>query len=235
MKMQFAGRKKLFYIISLFLCFCLITLSTLFLFAGCTQKASSFSIEEHLERVSKLVEKRYMTEDGEYTSYEVFPLYDKNEELKFFVVEFEPCGYVYVKLNEKDLSSFWQHSMYTRCAERGYSLVWRRYTVEIGLESTITYGNFTRSFHDRKWEVDDNGEFIDYYDSHFKIANIQNEKRYFLTITQNGVSGYIPAVKRGDKYLNLVSMQEMIYERELDSQEYSTADISFFSKPELNL
>lgn len=211
-----------------------VMMCSLFLFAGCTQKASSFSIEEHLEGVSQLVEKRYMTEDAEYTSYEVFLLYDENEELKFFVVEFEPCGYEYVQLNEEDLSSFWQ-SMYTRCAERGYDLVWRRYTVEIGLESTMTCGNYTRSFYDRKWEVDDNGEFIDYYDSHFKIANIQNEKRYFLTITQNGVSGYIPAVKRGDKYLNLVSMQEMIYERELDSQEYSTADISFFFKAEFNL
>ena len=53
---------------------------------GCKTKASQFTVEEHIERISERVEKRYFGEDSEYefTDYEVFPLYDETPSRKVF-------------------------------------------------------------------------------------------------------------------------------------------------------
>lgn len=49
---------------------------------------------------------------------------------------------------------------------------------------------------------------ITYHDSHFKVAGIENERRYFLSTVcavYAGLNrGLIPAVKRGEQYLDLV-------------------------------
>lgn len=49
-----------------------------------------FSEEEHLARVAERIEKRRQNEtwfDGKkYESFEVYPLYDINEELKYFLI-----------------------------------------------------------------------------------------------------------------------------------------------------
>ena len=62
------------------------------------------------------------------------------------------------------------------------------------------------------YELDENGELFYRYNSHYKEAKIIGEKRYLLWLAylDNGPSRhkYIPAVKRGDKWLNLISMEE---------------------------
>ena len=59
-----------------------------------------YNEQEHFERVAKRVEKRYMqNEDSKFTSYEIYPLYDENDEISFFMVEFEPYGFVCVETN----------------------------------------------------------------------------------------------------------------------------------------
>lgn len=86
-------------------------------------------------------------------------------------------------------------------------------------------------FPDRRWEVDEKGNFIDYQDSHFNVANIENEKRYLLKV---GRSEYIPAVKRNEKYLNLVSMEEIDYLPESETK-YAVSDVHFIGKSYFNL
>ena len=181
--------------------------------SGCT--AESYTEAQHIKRVTKLAEKRYLTEDSPYTSLQVFPLYTENDELGYFVIEFEPYGYVYIKLNERDERFIvWGVSMYTRDSRE--SVVWRHYKVATGTAQIVEI-----------WEVDENGNYIGYRDSHYKVADIRNERRFLLQIEQEGVRCYIPAVKRSERYLNLVSMEEIDYEAVV--KEKICNHISFFS------
>ena len=207
---------------------------TAFCFAGCAEKASDFSDEEHFERVAKLVEKRYMQDSEDYTGYKLYSLYNENDKLAFFLVDLEPRGYVYIQINEKDLSKSGGRSMYTRNYEESW--IWRRYTVEIGHDAYMTNNSGqTVCCEDTKWITDENGEITDYYDSHFKVANIGEEKRYLLKIHQNGHYGFIPAVKRGEQYLNLVSMELMDYESQIEEKKYAVVSLLFVPKAEYNL
>ena len=216
--------------------FVLVMCLTVITMTGCMDYASRYSEEKHKERISKLVKKRYMTEESEYTSFEVYPLYNENDELKFFVVEFEPYGYVYVKINEKS-NSLLGLSMYMR--ESGESEEWFRYEVDENSEAHITdkYGYEWIYKHRRLTEIQDDGEPVKYKDSHFKVAETGNERRYFIEIeclpSLGSDEGFVPAVKRGEKYLNLVSMQEFVMSNgEEDNAEHkrqAISDVHFFA------
>lgn len=222
--------------------FVLVMCLTVITMTGCMDYASRYSEEKHKERISKLVKKRYMTEESEYTSFEVYPLYNENDELKFFVVEFEPYGYVYVKINEKS-NSLLGLSMYMRgdCE----SQEWFRYEVDENSEAHITdkYGYEWIYKHRRLTEIQDDGEPVKYKDSHFKVAETGNERRYFIEIeclpSLGSDEGFVPAVKRGEKYLNLVSMQELVISNgEEDNAEHkrqAISDVSFFACSEFKL
>ena len=222
--------------------FVLVMCLTVITMTGCMDYASRYSEEKHKERISKLVKKRYMTEESEYTSFEVYPLYNENDELKFFVVEFEPYGYVYVKINEKS-NSLLGLSMYMR--ESGESEEWFRYEVDENSEVLITNknGNGTIYKHRRLTEIQDDGEPVKYKDSHFKVAETGNERRYFIEIeclpSLGSDEGFVPAVKRGEKYLNLVSMQELVISNgEEDNAEHkrqAISDVLFFACSEFKL
>ena len=222
--------------------FVLVMCLTVITMTGCMDYASRYSEEKHKERISKLVKKRYMTEESEYTSFEVYPLYNEYDELKFFVVEFEPYGYVYVKINEKS-NSLLGLSMYMR--ESGESEEWFRYEVDENSEAHITdkYGYEWIYKHRRLTEIQDDGEPVKYKDSHFKVAETGNERRYFIEIeclpSLGSDEGFVPAVKRGEKYLNLVSMQELVISNgEEDNAEHkrqAISDVSFFACSEFKL
>ena len=94
----------------------------------------------------------------------------------------------------------------------------------------------------RLWTVnirDESGQAVIYHESHFKAAGIENERRYLLeirsTITNSsGTDALIPAVKRGEQYLDLVDGALIDYTPGMVSA-YATADIAFINKPDFNL
>lgn len=91
----------------------IITLS-LFMFSGCNKSHRNFTEEVHIQRISERIQARYIdgderlrpydkpTDDGEIypkvkaTDFTVHPLYDENDELRYFLVEFQPFGYIYM-------------------------------------------------------------------------------------------------------------------------------------------
>ena len=127
--------------------------------------------------------------------------------------------------------------MYMR--ESRESREWFRYEVDENSEVLITNknGNGTIYKHRRLTEIQDDGEPVKYKDSHFKIAETGNERRYFIEIecllSLGWKKGFIPAVKRGEKYLNLVSMQELVISNgEEDNAEHkrqAISDVHFFA------
>ena len=164
---------------------------------GCVS-SDVYSEEKHMERIAKRVEKYFIIDDYEYTSFEMYKLYDENDEFKYILVEFEPYGFLFVQIREKSMPIIGSH-MYSVYLDKS----WCRYYYE-GIDEETELPIIV-------YEKDENGEIIRYNCSPFKEANVLNEKKYALRVKVDGASSYILAVKRGDKYLNLVSMQLFEY------------------------
>lgn len=170
--------------------------------SGCGFNANKIGYEELCDMVYERVTERYMSEDSGYdfTDIEVYPLYNENEELTHFIVEFEPRGFVYVKVNRVATS---ENDLFAVDDQSKSNCPWQRYTInQDPSESFYTI------------ETDKNGQIVDRYNSHYKEAHIQGERRYLLLVnitdpeTGSNSRFPIPAVKRGDKWLNLISMEE---------------------------
>lgn len=162
-------------------------------FIYCIFHAWFYTEEQHLARITKRAEERFLGEGSEYTSLEVYPVYNADDEFKYALIELAPQGYMYVCIGELDLP--WK-DMYTMSDAE--PTPWSPYRMEerVGYDGVPIEGAYEPSFF-----VDENGEQIFYNESHFKVAGIENERRYLLKTYQ----GHIPAVKRGDNlYLDLV-------------------------------
>ena len=172
-----------------------------------------YSEKGHYRRIQKRIEERFI-ETGVHKEYELYPLYDENDKLKYFVVDF-PTNYHIIKINEYDLSCLGV-SMYTLSINNP----WQRYVLENG---------------EKVYEKDKDGNDIFYKQSPYKVAGIKDEKRYLIEVSQGSSSSYVPAVKRGDKYLNLISMKEEEIVLKSNEEINETWTISCIYKPYFDL
>ena len=193
-----------------------------------------YTEKQHIHRIRERAERRFLGEDSEYTGLEVYPIYNEYDEMRFVLIEFEPQGFIYVHI--KDKAYPWK-GMYTLSnAERG----WQPYRMKEGAQEDIIdeNGNIIAQTFNREFLRDENGQVFTYYDSHFKVAGIENERRYFLSTicaVYAGLNhGYIPAVKRGDQYLDLVNGELIDYTPGMEST-YAVADIGFINKSYFDL
>ncbi len=186
------------------------------------EKIMPKTLEEHIRELSKRIDERFMSENsryGGYTDYEIFPLYNQNDELTHFLVEFEPFCYLYILINNyKRVPALYACDShitfeYYYVGDDGvrykiFQSYWSRW-VFVG--ETYENGKVERHY---KYETDENGYDLQFKRSHFKVAGIEGEKRYLLKVNRKDEYNedvhinYIPAVKRGDKWLNLTSMEE---------------------------
>ncbi len=173
-----------------------------------SQFSDFYTESQHLARVQRRAERRYLGEGSEYTGLTVYPLYNEEEELEYALIELQPQGFMYVIIRDVDLSFLGGMSMYTRSDET--PTAWTPYRKVDGKEVAFT---------------DENGEPICYSESHFKVAGIENERRYLLRTP----SGYIPAVKRGEQYLDLVDGKLIDYDPNAHSGTYASAGIIFWA------
>ncbi len=192
------------------------------------EHSDDFTTEEHVARVTALAKKRYIKGDGKYTDLQVYPIYNQDDKLQYFLIELEPVGYVFVYMRPNNIFS----SMYLRGSDK--HMLWARYAVEkgsfIGLKDEN--GKTLWWLDNARWtELDENNEPIKYYSSPYKVANVLNEKMYLLDVKQKGTRGTIAAVKRDGKYLNLVSMEYIDYQEEVDERLWSTFIFSSHTAP----
>ncbi len=172
-------------------------------FVGCKTKPEDYTVEEHIERISKRIEERDSTwgyPDGEsYEDFSVYPLYDQNEELQFFLVEFEPYGFVFIDLvDELILRSIIQRGNVSMYGLSGWcELSWSPY---------INNGK-SQSYSDREWILDENGQKISYDKSPYFVTNNINERKYFWESSSG--TEYICAVKKNGVFINLISGKEI--------------------------
>ena len=197
-------------------------------------RASSYTEEEHIARVTECAKERFLGEGSEYTGLEVFPVYNEYDELKYMLIEFQPQGFLYVLIDREQFP--WK--MYTLSNMQPES--WMPYRVNEGAQEDVydADGNLLAQAVNREYIRDENGQAVIYYESHFKAAGIEGERRYLLTTEAaeflGGGSSWIPAVKRGERYLDLVDGALIDYTPGMVSA-YATADIAFINKPDFNL
>ncbi len=192
--------------------------------------ADRYTDAQHLQRVSQRARAHFIRKNSpdngkEYTDMEVYPLYNAFDQLEYFLIDLEPYGYAYVKIDFSGETLTNPRGMYM-CS---YGSIWCRYR----------FWDSDEPYPDSNWgklieqdnivfELDDSGDMIKYENSHFKLAGIRDEKRYLLEYEFSSGTRYIPAVKRGEKYLNLVSMEEFgldelnTVEKKPDSDAYFT-------------
>ena len=181
----------------------------LFSFSGCADRADSFTLEEHIQRISeriKVSEADWGYPEGEsYENFTVYPLYNENEEFTRFLVEFEPYGFVFVRVRDLSLSdriglilSGQSTSMYARShIYNKDGIVWSPYKAK-GLKSIPE---------NIEWILDENGERIYYYKSPYYVTNNINERKYLIDL-DNAVE-YICAVKKDGEFINLISGEKV--------------------------
>lgn len=152
--------------------------------SGC-DKAIYYTDEEHINNVRKIIEEKYL-DDGE--TYELRPLYNNEDKLQYFVVDFSNNDFFYIKIMDEE--KYYLHSLYIKSVDEGS---WSKVV-------DVINGQMIE-------ETDESGNLILYYNSHFKAANIPSDTRGYLikTIISNAL---VPSIKVGDNYLDLITMQE---------------------------
>ena len=198
-------------------------------------RASSYTEEEHIARVTERARERFLGEGSEYTGLEVYPVYNEYDELNYMLIEFQPQGFLYVLIDREQFP--WK--MYTLSNMQPES--WMPYRVKEGAQEDVydADGNLLVQAVNREYIRDENGQAVIYYESHFKAAGIEGERRYLLTTEVaeflGGGSSWIPAVKRGEQYLDLVDGALIDYTPGMESSSYAVELLYFIPKPDFDL
>ena len=221
--------------------FCLImAVCSLFAASLCTGCSALYSEEQHMQRISERAEERFLGEGSEYTGLEVYPIYNEYDELKYALIEFEPQGFLYVLIREGITFELISGVGMYLCSDMEPEESWIPYRVKEGFnDEMIDEDGHKTTYNDCEFFRDEKGDVIVYHQSHFKVAGIENERRYLLSIVSvshgSGSDALIPAVKRGEKYLNLVDGTLIDHESGMQSATYAVEHLSFIPKPDFDL
>lgn len=175
------------------------------------RKAKYFTTQKHVERITEKIKKNneaWMYDEGKrYEDFTVYPLYNEKEEVKYCLVEFEPYGFMFVLIHDEpprimalfELIIGMKVSMYTRSYLYGRMNPWSPY-----IPSNTDGG---KNEEEQEWILDGNGERIFYEKSPYFVSGNINEKKYLIKIKEKH-SFFVCAVKKGEKFINLVSGEE---------------------------
>lgn len=123
---------------------------------------------------------------------------------------------------------------------------WRRYRIwengivqnEDGSESVLPYpdskwGAIESTKSDAKY-YEANGHFV-YNKSPYYVADVLDSKKYLLTVEGARGTYTVPAVKSGDKWLNLISLEEFSLDQTIGAYGVLAMNVWFIIKAYFNL
>ena len=202
----------------------LVLISVVIVFSGCGRKVSNYSVEEHIQRISERVRNTTWLID-DFEDFDVYPLYDKDEKLKFFLLEFNPHGFGFIFVQDEPpvlTSCLYAHkSMYFISADYYYKEeTWFRYVADKNGPPLSDFVDGASSSKKGTPIFDEKGEIIKYDKSPYYVSGNINEKKY---VFETEVSyEYICAVKKDGKFINLISGTELSDADSYDSMENAT-------------
>ena len=206
-----------------------ILICTMICFVGCGERASSFTEEEHIQRITERIKKRDpkrlgFPEGETYQDFEVYPLYNEDDKLQYFLVEFEPYGFMFIALRD-EIVIMAHTSLYFLSSSSsiyGEENPWSPYVKD----ETNSQPDPDR---DKSWILDENGERIFYTKSPYFVTGNINEKKYFWRVESGN---YICAIKNDTGFINLISGKQV------DGSSFkgeSTIGVSFINKKNFDL
>ena len=214
----------------------LVLFSVMIVFSACSGKVSNYTIDEHIFRITKrikLSDSKWRFPDGEtYESFEVYPIYNQNEELKFFMVEFEPYSFRFIHVRNEPpfLISFIypNKSMYV-VSQDIYNRddPWVRYIANENGSDLSQIVPFLPSGKRGELILDKNGEIVTYDNSPFYVSKNMEEKKYLLKTDCS--YEYICAIKKDGKFLNLISGETIDYAETYNSKQNATLLVRFIA------
>jgi hypothetical protein len=202
-----------------FLVFGVLIIMSLGLFAGCGQ---TFTDAEHLQRITERVQNRFFAEGSEYadlyTDFSVELLYNAKDEPAYFMVEFEPDGFLYGVIDKGD---YYFDYGGTSMTPAGILPVWHGGTFFRGSQWGETGEGWwkPKDFSSETQWLNELARIPTGYDeqtewnfrSHFYVANTADIKKYmaFSYYAKSNTDFVIfTLVKRDDVYICVVSGQE---------------------------
>ena len=202
----------------------LVLISVVIVFSGCGRKVSNYSVEEHIQRISERVRNTTWLID-DFEDFDVYPLYDKDEKLKFFLLEFNPHGFGFIFVQDEPpvlTSCLYAHkSMYIVSANYYYKeQTWFRYVADKNGPPLSDFVEMAPSSKKGTPIFDEKGEIIKYDKSPYYVSGNVNEKKYVFETEDS--SEFICAVKKDEKFINLISGTELPDADSYDSIENAT-------------
>lgn len=153
----------------------------------------------------------------------MIPLYNQNEKLSCFLVNFADGGFAYFKIN----FDFKPPKLAPNSLDRLYYHASQNYTLK-------TKGWAFNEVINGGWHVekDENGRDIRHRENHFEYSNIdKNQKWYLVEVEVKGYSKnhieYIPAIKVDGIFIDVISMKKIKFY--IDSENYIFYDIDFYA------
>lgn len=167
-----------------------------------------------------------------------------------FLVEMEPYGTLYISINYSRMSYASLYS-YTEVYLKG---VWYRYRLCVDGIEPEPFENIRWGYQEKylwyieatgkgieqtmpsnhRGELDDSNILVTRTVSPYTLANVLEEKMYLFFNKYS--RGYVPAVKIGDAYLNLVSMESFDSAETIKNMETPNIPLPMLShKPEYKL
>lgn len=167
------------------------------------ENVSNYSDEDHYNNIKSIVKEKYLYKEDNKVSFFMYPLYDENEEISYYLIKFYYSGYLYVKIDKEDNENPYKIP-YTLKNWSKYKFIYndREHGTQLIFDSRYI----------REYEVDSSNNVIEYDESPYEVADVLDQKLYLLKIHELSESDIlVPAIKSGDKFINLVSMEEFYY------------------------
>ena len=238
-------KKKVSIIVTL----CVLASVVIAITVGCvwTEVANNpnyYTADEHFERVCELAEEKVGKDN-----YKIDYLYNEKDELFGFLIEYSAdiggldivmvhnpsfsqkvsgvsmyCGinanYMRYKIRKEETEVFENGIKWIRPDKE---------VLQIEKNGKVEAQLAVEAYPDRLWEINENGSGIMHTVSPYALAGADDEMKYLLQVKQNGKTDYIPAIKKGDKYLNLISLEEFEYQYEYAQEEQAVMGLTVVS------
>lgn len=183
----------------------LLIIITYIMFVFITTSCQNMKIvteEEHRNEIKSLLENGYLNSSNEDETFELYPIYNERDELAYFLAEFSTDRFYIIYIDNS--------SSITKYKIDSHRLSWAKRKVEfIEREDGYILPDCFVSV----YEKDEKGNIIHNYNSPYDEAKVLDEKLYLFHLDDlvSDSFSYVPLVKRGNKFLNLLSMDEMEY------------------------
>ena len=212
--------KRIIFILTMILfCFCLFSCRYS---AGFIENYElNFTDEEHINNIRPRIEKEYSIQRHEY---ELIPLYNQNEKLSCFLVNFADGGFAYFKIN----FDFKPPKLAPNSLDRLYYHAYLNGVFK-------TQGWAFNEVINGGWHIekDENGRDIRHRENHFEYSNIDKNLKWYLieakAENEDKVDPYeqlfIPAIKVDGIFIDVISMKQIKFY--FDQENYIYYDIVF--------